>query len=274
MMQQSISFGKKDTTMHLIDTHSHIDDPRFDHDRRLVIQRAEAAGVTTQIVPAIQSAWWPRLKGYCDSHSGLLPAYGLHPMVVAQHRESDPELLAEWLQREPAVAVGECGLDFYTDKLDRALQYFYFEAQLDLARQLDLPLIIHARRSVEDVIRILKQKPGLRGVLHSFSGSHEQAVRLIDLGFMMGFGGPITYPRATRLQRLVKTLPLDAILLETDSPDQPDSYHHKQRNEPANLKLIARYISSLRGIRINSLIKTTSQNAWQLFNLPLKNPAW
>lgn len=253
--------------MPLIDTHSHIDHQCFDSDRRLVIQRSETAGVSRQIIPAIQSQWWPRMKACCDSHNTLFPAYGLHPLYIAHHRESDLTLLSEWLEREPAVAIGECGLDFYINRSNQELQYFYFEQQLDLAQRFNLPVIIHARRAVEDVIQILRRKPGLRGVLHSYSGSYEQAVQLIDLGFMMGFGGPVTYPHAKRLQSVVRSLPIDAIVLETDSPDQPSSAHPKQRNEPAYLPFIAEYISHLYGIETIELIQRTSQNAQLLFDL-------
>jgi len=249
----------------LIDTHSHIDSPLFDNDRPQVIARAKAAGVSKQIVPAIQSKWWPRLKACCASDSSLIPAYGLHPIYTSQHKESDLTALATWLQHEPVVAVGECGLDFYDGKDNQMLQRFYFEAQLELAQEFNLPIIIHARRSIEDVIQIIRTKPGLRGVLHSYSGSYEQAAQLIDLGFLMGFGGPITQPNAKRLHRTLKRLPLDAILLETDSPDQPCFKHHNRRNEPAYLVDIACSISDLLGFDINTVKAVTLNNSWRLF---------
>lgn len=251
--------------MSLIDSHCHIDDERFDHDRDQVLQRAEKAGVTAQIVPAIQSCWWPRLKQVCDKHPGLYPSYGLHPMFICQHREQDIVELTRWLEREPAVAVGECGLDFYIPEPHKERQYYYLEAQLELARRFDLPVIIHARRAVEEVIRLLKRHPGVRGVFHSYSGSLQQAHQLIDLGFMLGFGGPITYPRAKRLRQLVKQLPLESILIETDSPDQPDQLHHNSRNEPRHLKTIALTISQLRSISYDQVEFETAANADRLF---------
>lgn len=254
--------------MPLLDTHSHIDNPRFDHDRLEVIERAKAMGVSRQIVPAIQSKWWPRLKACCDTDHSLFPAYGLHPLYISQHQTGDLIKLATWLESEQAIAVGECGLDFYNGKLDQEKQYSYFEGQLDLAKKFKLPVIIHARHSVEDVIHILKEKQGLRGVLHSYSGSYEQAIKLINLGFMLGFGGPVTSPHAKRLQRLIKRLPLDAIVLETDSPDQPTFKHKKERNEPAYLLDIANFISSLLKIESSKLITATSFNSARLFNIP------
>lgn len=254
--------------MPLIDTHSHIDNPLFDHDRLQVIDRAKAVGVYRQIVPAIQSKWWPRLKACCALDRSLLPAYGIHPIYISQHQKHDLTALATWLQHEPAIAVGECGLDFYNGKDDQELQRFYFEAQLELAQEFNLPVIIHARRSVEDVIQIIRTKPGLRGVLHSYSGSYEQATQLIDLGFLMGFGGPMTQPNSKRLHRTLKRLPLDCVLLETDSPDQPCFKHRNRRNEPAYLIDIACSISNLLGIDINILIAAALNNSQQLFDLP------
>jgi TatD DNase family protein len=254
--------------MPIIDTHSHIDSPCFDHDRDKVIERANAAGVNQQIVPAIQTRWWSRLKACCDSDNALYPAYGLHPLYTRQHNENDLVTLSTWLESEPATAVGECGLDFYNGKTDLKQQILYFEAQLDLARQFGLPVIIHARRSVEMVIQILKKKPGLQGVLHSYSGSYEQAAQLIDLGFSMGFGGPVTSPQAKRIHNTIKRLPLDAILLETDSPDQPDYSHKRERNEPAYLADIAQHISNLLRLEITEMIAITSTNSQKLFSLP------
>ncbi len=254
--------------MRLIDTHSHIDNPRFDNDRQQVIDRAKAVGVNRQIVPAIQLKWWPRLKACCALDPSLLPAYGLHPIYTSQHQKHDLTALATWLEHEPAIAVGECGLDFYNGRDDQELQRFYFEAQLELAREFNLPVIIHARRSVEDVIHIIQTKPGLRGVLHSYSGSYEQATQLIDLGFFMGFGGPVTQPNAKRLHRTLKRLPLDAILLETDSPDQPCFKHKNRRNEPAYLIDIACSISNLLGISTHTLIAATLNNSQHLFDRP------
>jgi TatD DNase family protein len=254
--------------MPLIDSHSHIDNPRFDPDRLEVIERAKIAGVSRQIVPAIQSKWWSRLKACCDSDDSLFPAYGLHPLYISQYQANDLLALETWLQSEPAIAVGECGLDYYNVKYDQERQLFYFEAQLGLAQQFELPVIIHARHSVEDVIHMLQNNRGVYGVLHSYSGSYEQAVKLIDLGFMLGFGGPVTSPHAKRLQRIIKRLPLDAMILETDSPDQPDFNHLKERNEPAYLSDVALFISNLIGIEASKLASTTSNNAEQLFNLP------
>jgi TatD DNase family protein len=251
----------------LIDSHSHFDDRSFDPDRDAAWQRACAAGVEAQIIPAVTAVDWPRVKEICGRYPGLYPAYGLHPMFCDVHREQDLETLQQWLETESPVAVGECGLDFYIENPDKEKQQRIFEAQLELAQEHRLPVIIHARRAVEEVIQALRRYPGVRGVLHSYSGSEEQAMRLIELGFKMSFGGPVTFPRATRLRKLVSRLPLEAILLETDSPDQPDSSHRNQRNEPAYLPLILQEISALREEPPELVAATTTRNTKALFGI-------
>lgn len=254
--------------MELIDSHAHFDDSSFEPDRDAAYQRAVAAGVTGQILPAVTAAGWPELKRVASRYPGLHAAYGLHPMFLADHRPEHLEALAQWLDREDAVAVGECGLDFYVPGLDPDEQIRYFDAQLSLSRQFDLPVIIHARRAVDQVIKYLRRHPGVRGVIHSFAGSDQQARQLIDLGFCLGFGGPITYPRANRLRGLVATLPLEAMLLETDAPDQPDSGHRGERNEPAYLPRILAEMAELRGATPADIAAVTTANTRRLFALP------
>ncbi len=255
------------TDMEFIDTHAHLDDTRFDSDRTEVIARAIKQGIRQVIVPAIHAAGWERLKQLCLQHKELSAAYGLHPMFMKQHRQQHVDELAKWLEHDNPVAVGECGLDFYIPEPDKTAQLWLFEAQLELASHYQLPVIIHARKSVEQVINTVCRFPTLTGVLHSFSGSQQQAERLIDMGFMLGFGGPVTYSKAHRLHALVKWLPLTALLLETDSPDQPDSTHHGERNEPAYIQEIVEVICSIREISKAQLAEVTSRNARQLFNL-------
>ena len=171
------------------------------------------------------------------------------------------------LGRERPVAVGECGLDYYVEGLDRDRQHSLFEAQLGLARDHDLPVIVHARRAVDPVIAAIRTAGGLRGVVHSFSGSPEQARQLWDLGFLVGLGGPVTYERAKRLRRLVARMPLEFLLLETDSPDQPDAGWRGQRNEPARLTQVLETIATLRDEAPEAIAAATTANAWRLFGL-------
>ncbi|MCU7881609.1 MAG: TatD family hydrolase [Candidatus Thiodiazotropha sp. (ex Lucinoma aequizonata)] len=251
----------------LIDTHSHFDDVSFDDDRQQALQRAHEAGVYQQIIPAIKANWWPRIKQLSQETPGLYPSYGLHPIYLSDHLEEHLKMLKEWAERERPVAIGECGLDFYIDDRQPELQQYYFEQQLSIARDCELPVIIHARRSVEEVINTLRRFPGLRGMLHSYSGSEQQALKLIKMGFYLSFGGPITYDRANRLHRLIKTLPLEAILLETDSPDQPNSNRRGQRNEPAYLPEVLNRICQLRNLQSSQVAEQTSSNTRRLFRI-------
>ena len=191
----------------LIDSHCHLDAEAFDGDRDAVVARARSAGVRRQVVPATHAGNWRKLREVCAGDDGLFPAYGLHPMFLAQHEPGHLEDLHAWLERERPVAVGECGLDYYIDEPDRDAQQRYFDAQLRLAHDFDLPVIIHARRAVDAVIAAIRQVGGLRGVVHSFSGSRQQAEQLWDLGFLLGLGGPVTYERAKRLRRLAAGMP-------------------------------------------------------------------
>lgn len=254
--------------MVLVDSHCHLDAAEFDSDRDAIVERAREGGVTRQIVPAVDAAGWPKLREICAAAPGLHPAYGLHPMFLPSHRDEHIPQLREWLQSERPVAVGECGLDYFVEGLDRDLQSHYFEAQLALAREFDLPVIVHARRAVDAVIASIRRVGGLRGVVHSFSGSEEQARQLWKAGFLLGLGGPVTYERANRLRRLVADMPLEHLLLETDSPDQPDSGIRGQRNEPARLREVLHTIAALRGVDPEVVAEATTANARRLFGLP------
>jgi TatD DNase family protein len=252
----------------LLDSHCHLDAGEFDGDREAVLARAAAAGVRGIVVPATHADGWPKLRAVCAGRDDLHAAYGLHPMFLDRHRPEHIEALREWLHREQAVAIGECGLDYFVDGLDRDVQQRCFDAQLRLARDFELPVIVHARRAVDAVSASLRRVGGLRGVVHSFSGSEQQARQLWDLGFLVGLGGPVTHERATRLRRLAATMPLEFLLLETDAPDQPDAGIRGQRNEPARLASICAAIARLRDEDPQAIAACTADNARRLFGLP------
>lgn len=251
----------------LIDTHVHLDDHSFEVDRDDVLARARAAGVIAQVLPGVDAASWPRIQQLCETHSDLYPAYGLHPMFIAQHRPEHLGELALRLRDNRPVALGEIGLDFYVEDLPAAPQREYFSRQLELARELDLPVIVHARRALEEITLALRRIGGLRGVVHSFSGSAEQARQLWQLGFYLGIGGPVTYDRAQRLRHIVTHMPLEFLLLETDAPDQPDASHRGQRNEPSHILDVLQCVAELRDEDPQEIAIASTANAIKLFGL-------
>ena len=250
----------------IFDSHAHLDAPEFNGDRKQVLQDARAAGVAGMLLPAVTATSWPGLEALCASEPDLHPAYGLHPCYLVRHADDDLAALAAWLRVHPAAAVGECGLDYTNDSLDRERQLRFLRGQLEIAHRFDLPLVLHARRAFEAVILELRGfgKP-LRGVVHSFSGSAEQARQLRKLGFLIGIGGPVTHERARRLRKLVATVPAESLLLETDAPDQPGASHTGQRNEPAFLREILHCVAGLRGDGPDDLARVTTANARHLF---------
>lgn len=253
----------------LVDSHAHLDDTRFDADRDQVIERARQAGIRALVVPAVDASGWGGLERLATQQPDIFPAYGLHPMFLSRHHLSDTEHLDQWLDTHPAVAVGEIGLDHYIEDLDRDIQQELFDRQLSIAVNHRLPVIIHARRAVEAVIAAIRRHPGSRGVVHSFSGSSEQAEQLLHLGFFVGIGGPATYPRAQRLRRVVAALPRDQLLLESDAPDQPGVAHRGQRNEPALITETLAELAAIRDEDPQQLAHCTTSNASRLFGLDI-----
>ena len=254
--------------LQLVDTHCHLDVPEFDADRDAVVARARAAGVTRKIVPAIEASTWPALRDACAKDAGLFPAYGLHPLLLASHREEHLRELRAWIERERPVAIGECGLDYWVEDLDRDLQSTYFDAQLRIARDFDLPVVVHARRAVDAVIAAIRRVGNLRGVIHSYPGSEQQAQQLAELGFMIGIGGPVTYERANKVRRVAASVPIETLLLETDAPDQPNSDRRGERNEPACMTRVLQVIAELRNEDPAVIAAATTRNAERLFALP------
>ncbi len=232
----------------------------------MAFERGHTAKVMVQIVPAISARFWERLHNICQHYTGLYPAYGLHPMYLAEHQPHHLQQLETWITQKNSIAVGECGLDYFVKDLDRNQQKKYFLAQLHIAKAANLPVIIHARRAIEDVIQCLKQVPHSHGVVHSYAGSVQQANQLFELGLYVSFGGPITYPNANKLRKLIQTLPLTHILLETDSPDQPLFTHRGERNEPAYLTEILQMVATLRQQDPIEIANITTNNALTLFD--------
>lgn len=253
--------------MQLIDTHCHLDVEEFAEDREQVLQQAREAGVVAQIVPAIHAEGWPWLVEFCNAHDDLYPALGMHPIYLEQHRPEHIDLLHEWVDRVKPVAIGEIGLDYFVRELDRQAQQVLFEQQLRVAQAFDLPVILHVRKSHDQVLATLKRIPVRAGVAHAFNGSLQQAEQYIAMGFKLGFGGMLTYERSNKIRKLAVDLPLEAMVLETDAPDMTTAAHHGERNSPAYLPEVARALAQLRGASPETIARVTSSNARTLFGL-------
>jgi len=253
--------------MQLVDSHCHIDIEAFDADRAQVLQRASERGVRKLVVPAIDAGRWEGLIRLCDAHPGLFPALGLHPVFLATHRAGDIATLESMVEKHRPVAVGEIGLDFYLRELDRGQQQVLFEAQLEVARNMDLPVILHVRKAHDDVLATLRRVPVQGGTVHAFNGSLQQAQQYIDMGFKLGFGGMLTYPRSRKIRQLAADLPIDAIVLETDAPDMAVAAHQGERNSPEYLPDCLQALAEVRNAGPDELARLTTRNACSVFSL-------
>jgi TatD DNase family protein len=251
----------------IIDSHCHLDFDNFDSDRNAVIERARSKGIKQIVIPGVKRDSWHFIRQICDNDPQLHACYGLHPYLAGEHTDDDITQLRNWLDNNACVAVGECGLDYRKDMADKNLQLKFFNAQLDIAHAINKPVVIHSVRATEDVINSIKHYPGLRGMIHSYSGSYEQAKQLIDLGFYISFGGAITYDNARKSRATASDISLGSILLETDAPDQPDADHFNQRNEPAYLVNVLKCLSELRDEPIEEIAAQTTKNAQELFGI-------
>lgn len=253
--------------MELIDTHCHIDVAEFDADRDAVLARARAAGVTRMVVPAVTVDGWGFLTDLCRREPGLLPALGLHPVYVDRHRDTDVDALAEWVEREHPVAIGEIGLDYFVAGLDRERQQRLFEAQLTVARDCRLPVVLHVRKAHDAMLATLKRIRVTGGIAHAFNGSLPQAAQYIDLGFKLGFGGMLTYERSSKLRRLAQALPLEALVLETDAPDMTVAAHRGERNSPEYLPDCLQALAAVRDELPEHVAERTTRNAVEVLGL-------
>ncbi|MDP2880038.1 MAG: TatD family hydrolase [Azonexus sp.] len=245
----------------LIDTHCHLDAAEFDADRDAVYAAAMAAGVGRIVVPGVTVNRKFRPKAKIAGYPACLEAYGIHPLYVDQSSPEDLSRLRDWLEQAPPLAVGEIGLDFYVEGIDIGRQTHFFIEQLKLARAFDLPVLLHVRRAIDPVLKQLRRIGVRGGIAHAFNGSRQQADEFIKLGFALGFGGAMTFSGSTRIRELVRTLPLESIVLETDAPDIPPAWLNGGRNAPAELPRIAEVLAELRGIPLPALVAQTAANA-------------
>ncbi|MBX8617177.1 TatD family hydrolase [Pseudomonas cichorii] len=259
----------------LIDTHTHLDFPDFDDDRQQVLDKCRTLGVERMVVLGVYQRNWQRLWDLTLEHPALYAAFGLHPVYIDEHRPEHLSELGDWLNRlkgHPQLcAVGEIGLDYYVENPDRPNQQRVFEAQLQLAADFDLPALLHVRRSHADVIATLKRHRLRRsGIIHAFAGSREEAREYIRLGFKLGLGGAATWPQALRMHRIIAELPLESIVLETDSPDMAPAMYPNQRNSPQHLPDISRALAGLLKISPEDLAQVSTHNACELFGWPVR----
>jgi TatD DNase family protein len=257
-----------------IDTHCHLDAAEFDADRDAVVARARAAGVGQIVIPAVDVANFERVRELAHRHR-LAYALGIHPMCTGRADAGDLGQLRDALARhagdERLVAIGEIGLDHFVPGLDPARQAEFFAAQLALAAEFGLPVLLHVRRAVDTVLKHLRRTRVEGGIAHAFNGSEQQAGAFIELGFRLGFGGALTFERALRIRRVAVAVPLEAIVMETDAPDIAPQWLYRtaearaagatMRNESAELAPIGAALAALRGLRVEALAAATSENA-------------
>ena len=221
-----------------------------------------------QVLPAVTRANFDDVAAACRRYPGCLPAWGLHPLYIAIHHDSHLDDLRRQIEAWRPVAVGEIGLDLFVPELDLAVQEHFFSAQLKIARDYDLPVLLHCRRANDQILKHLRRIGVKRGIAHAFNGSDQQAEAFMKLGFKLGFGGACTWSRASNLRRLARDLPLEAIVLETDSPDIPPEWVGKGRNEPAELARIAQTLAELRSLSLEEVARQTTANALEVLGLP------
>ena len=257
-------------TLRFIDTHCHFDFPPFAADEAASLERAAQAGIERIIVPAISAERFSSVLALAARHEALYAALGMHPIVIEEHTEEGlTQLEALLAQRPPKlVAVGEIGLDLYRDdpRFDR--QQALLEAQLRLAKRYDLPVILHSRRTHDKLAMLLKKHALPRtGVVHGFAGSLQQAERFVQLGYKIGVGGTITYPRARKTREVMARLPLSALLLETDAPDMPLNGFQGQPNRPEQVVRVFESLCELRPEPPEAIAEGIMQNTRTLFAL-------
>ena len=254
--------------MDFIDTHCHLDAAEFGGTQNEIVFNAASAGVRTIVIPSVANGNFDCVQYLCAHHHGCVSAYGIHPLYAGQSRPEDLIRLQECLSNQQAVAVGEIGLDFFIEGYNETRQEYFFVEQLKLAQEFDLPVLLHARRAQDLVLKHLRRIRVCGGIAHAFNGSRQQAEEFIKLGFKLGFGGAMTYPRALRIRELAATLPLDSIVLETDAPDIPPVFLQRGLpNEPQYLPRIAQTLADLRGMTLEDIAEATTRNALEA--LPL-----
>lgn len=252
----------------LFDSHAHLDDEKFDEDREQVIARIFESGVAGFVNVGACMASSARSVTLATQYEKIYAAVGIHPHDAENALEKDYEQLATWSKLPKVVGIGEIGLDYYYDLSPRDVQRKVFIRQIDVARQMNMPIIIHDRDAHADILDVIKKEAkGVRGILHCFSGSLEMAKEIIKLGFYISIAGPVTFKNAAKLPEIVANVPLERLLIETDSPYLTPHPHRGKRNEPTYVRLVAEQVASLRGMELSALAEATYNNAKDIFKI-------
>ena len=255
----------------LYDTHAHLNDEAFAEDAEAALHRALDAGVTKINIVGCDPEMSAMAVEMAEKYEAVYAVVGIHPSDADKYDEAMEEQLRRWSAQEKVVAIGEIGLDYhFEDDIDHDIQRDVFRRQLRLARELQMPVVIHSRDAMEDTVRIIREEQpegGFRGVFHCFSGSWEQAKVCLDLGFYIGFDGPLTFKNSKKLPKVASEMPLDRLLIETDCPYMAPEPVRGRRNEPANVKHIAAKVAELRGISVEEAERVTYENGCRLFGL-------
>ncbi|MCO6491588.1 MAG: TatD family hydrolase [Phaeodactylibacter sp.] len=253
--------------MRLIDTHTHLYLEQFDEDRDEMIQRALDSGVEQFFLPNIDSSSITKMLELEEAYPGRCFAMmGLHPCSVKEDYEEELAIVRDWLDERPFCAVGEIGIDLYWDKSFLEQQKEAFRIQAGWAKELGLPVVLHSREATDILIGLVEEAKDerLRGVFHCFSGTEEQARRIIELGFFLGIGGVVTFKNAG-LDKVMEKIGLEHVVLETDSPFLAPAPYRGKRNESAYVRLVAEKLAAIKGVSFREVAETTSRNAGQLF---------
>ncbi len=252
----------------LIDTHCHLDAPQFAKNRDEIVAEAIQYGVKQYIIPGITAKSWQQLISIAERYEGAYAAPGLHPLFTEQHEPEQLTRLEALLNHEKVIAIGEIGLDYYHGEHDKKQQLFYLEQQLLLAQKYKNPILLHVRKAHDHVISRLRKMqftPG--GIVHAFSGSLQQAEKYLDCGFYIGVGGAATFPRATKLHKTIRSLPLESLVLESDAPYMTPYKCATETNIPQYIYQTATCIAQLKGITTEQVAEATTANVQQLLTL-------
>ncbi|MGI8599649.1 MAG: TatD family hydrolase [Chitinophagaceae bacterium] len=252
--------------MELIDTHAHIYLPEFDSDRISIIDASSHEGISKIIMPAIDSSTHAIQLQVEKDYSSCFSMMGLHPCSVTDEYVTELEIVKEWFVKRSFLAVGEIGLDFYWDRSFEKQQYEAFRMQIELALELDLPIVIHSRNAIDQCIEVVKEYKNLKGVFHCFSGNSSQARQIIELRFYLGIGGVVTF-KNSGLDKVIKEIGLDKVVLETDAPYLAPVPYRGKRNESSYLKYVVEKLVAITGKELEEVAKITTANAVKVFNL-------